>query len=211
MFIWQTVFCVRKTQQLAMNFGRQVDLLKKKCRALSFSKGQHLIFGGDLRVSKGYLPRRKYSYFKKVVDTMLYQVPIFHSSYSSKGQVASTITTWTVQLSGFEMANMDHLEVMARLTCQALRVFGGVGFAWCVNVVPKNGHGEIWIWCVVLLMEEIPYNRLLDETRKIMGWTTNINWLAGFLPSTVWVICFKLLWIIFLYWFCFDNLRVISG
>ena len=52
-------------------------------------------------------------------------------------------STW-----GFEMANLDHLEVMARLTCQALRVFAWWKGWW----VPHNGHGEIWICCVVVVI-----------------------------------------------------------
>lgn len=135
---------------------------------------------------------------------MLYQaLPIFHSSYSSKGQVASPTTTWTARLWGFEMANMEPLEVMARLTCQALRVghvvmvvvvvsLGVVPCGSPKTVMVKYGFG---VWCCWWKKSQKTAFWMYETLAK-MGWTTNINWLAEFLPSTVWVICFKLLWII---------------
>jgi len=38
-------------------------------------------------------------------------------------------------------------------------------------------------------MEEIPNNHLgCMKPFKIMGENTNLNWLAGFLPSTGWIV-----------------------
>ena len=48
---------------------------------------------------------------------------------------------------------------------------------------------------VILLNERSPAPPGIHKTLQIMGWTTNLNWLAGFLPSTSYVLSNAPTWI----------------
>lgn len=164
-------FFVGETKQLAMNWHCSKLIYSKKThRALTFSKGQHLIFSGDLRVSTGYLPKRKYSYFKKVL-TRYYAIsgaPDFSfflffqrsSCLTYHHLNCTTLRFWDGKYGALGSYGTINMSSSQSRPCGD---GGGGGFAWCGSMwFPQNGHGEIWIWCVVLLMEEIPKNRLLD-------------------------------------------------